>query len=151
MFYKINQNMKEYITIAFLSLITILAPIKAFIFLIAFFVFVDTVYAIIGVLKKYGLSHFKSTKLFNIVIKTFFYSMSILLVFLIDKYIFDSSIMGIKLLLTKSITLLWTYIEIVSINETSMNYFGNKSIWVHLKELVNKGKDIKKDLNDITE
>jgi hypothetical protein len=42
------------------------------------------------------------------------------------------------------------YIEIKSLDESSIK-LGNKSFWVLLKEMVNKLKDIKKDLNDIIE
>lgn len=146
-----NTTMKEYILIAFLSLITILTPIKPFIILITFFVVADTVMAIAGNIKKYGINSFKSTKLFNIVVKTLFYCGSIVAVYLIDKFIFEGSILGISLLLTKITTLLWCYIEIKSLDETSMKFWNNKSIWVHLKELFAKGKELKKDLNDIIE
>ena len=144
-----TSNMKEYLLIAFLSLITILSPVKPFVILITLFVGADTIFAIIGNIKKYGIKSFKSNKLFNIVIKTFFYSFSIIGLYLIDKYIFEDDMFGIKLLLTKIITMLWCYIEIKSIDETSMKYFNNKSVWVLLKELFNKGKEFKKDLNEI--
>lgn len=144
-----TSNMKEYLLIAFLSLITILSPVKPFVILITLFVGADTIFAIIGNIKKYGIKSFKSNKLFNIVIKTFFYSFSIIGLYLIDKYIFEDEMFGIKLLLTKIITMLWCYIEIKSIDETSMKYFNNKSVWVLLKELFNKGKEFKKDLNEI--
>jgi hypothetical protein len=74
----------------------------------------------------------------------------ILLAFLVDTYIFEGSLMGIKLLLTKAISLLWIFIELKSIDETSIK-LGNKSIWVHFKELFAKGKEFKKDLGDIIE
>lgn len=74
----------------------------------------------------------------------------ILLAFLVDTYIFEGSLMGIKLLLTKAMSLLWIFIELKSIDETSIK-LGNKSIWVHFKELFAKGKEFKKDLGDIIE
>jgi hypothetical protein len=66
----------------------------------------------------------------------------------VDKYIFEGSILEIKLLITKVVSLLFIYIEIVSLNETSIKV-GNKSLWVILKELFNKGKELKQDLGDI--
>jgi hypothetical protein len=45
---------------------------------------------------------------------------------------------------------MFCWIELKSIDETSMK-LGNKSIWVHFKELISKSKDIKKDLNDVVE
>jgi hypothetical protein len=54
------------------------------------------------------------------------------------------------ILAAKTMTTLWIYIEIKSLDESSIK-LGNKSFWVLLKEMVNKLKDIKKDLNDIIE
>ena len=68
--------------------------------------------------------------------------------FLIDKYIFEGKILDISYLISKIITFLWLYIEIKSIDETSMK-LGNRSLWVILKEIINKGKSLKKDINEI--
>jgi energy-coupling factor transporter transmembrane protein EcfT len=144
-----KTNMKQHIAIAVLSLFTILTPIKPFVICITLFVAADTIFALAGNIKKFGIKAFKSNKLFNLVIKTFFYCGSIILLYMIDKHIFEGSILGIKLLLTKTATLLWCYIEIKSLDETSMKFFGNKSVWVLLKELFAKGKEIKKDLGEI--
>jgi hypothetical protein len=73
-----------------------------------------------------------------------------MLAFTIDKYIFEGSIMGIKFLLAKTMTMAWIYNEIKSLDETSMK-LGNRSLWVILKELLAKMKDIKKDLGDIVD
>lgn len=144
-----KNTMKEYLLIAFLSLFAILTPLKPFVILITIFVAADTIMAIAGNIKTKGIKSFKSTKFFNIVVKTFFYCGSIVAIYFIDKFIFEGAIIGIKLLLTKITTLLWCYIEIKSLDETSMKYFGNKSVWVLLKELFAKGKELKKDLNEI--
>ena len=141
-------TMKEYALAICLSLLTILAPIKAFIIIIGLFTLSDTALGIYATIKMNGIKSFRSNKLFNIVIKTFFYMGAILLAFVIDKYIFDGSIMGIKLLMAKVITLLFCYIELKSLDETSIK-LGNKSLWVLLKELFAKGKELKKDLGDL--
>jgi len=145
-----NLLMKEYILALLISLLTVLAPIKAFIIIIGLFVLSDTALAIYATINLNGIKSFRSNKLFNIVIKTFFYMGAILLAFLLDKYIFDGSIMSVKLLIAKAMTLLFCYIELKSIDETSIK-LGNKSIWVHFKELFAKGKELKKDLGDIIE
>jgi hypothetical protein len=145
-----NSSMKEYILALFISLLTILAPIQAFIIIIALFVASDTALAIYATITLNGIKSFRSNKLFNIVIKTFFYMGAILLAFLVDTYIFSGSIMSVKLLMAKAMTLLFCYIELKSIDETSIK-LGNKSIWVHFKELFAKGKELKKDLGDIIE
>lgn len=149
--FHINQiKMKEYILALFISLLTILAPIQAFIIIIGLFVISDTAIAIYATITLNGIKTFRSNKLFNIVIKTFFYMGAIILAFLLDKHIFDGSIMGVKLLLSKAMTLLFCYIEFKSIDETSIK-LGNKSIWVHFKDLFSKGKELKHDLGDIIE
>lgn len=145
-----NLLMKEYILALLISLLTVLAPIKAFIIIIGLFVLSDTALAIYATINLNGIKSFRSNKLFNIVIKTFFYMGAILLAFLVDKYIFDGSILGVKLLMAKAMTLLFCYIELKSIDETSIK-LGNKSIWVHFKELFAKGKELKKDLGKIIE
>ena len=68
--------------------------------------------------------------------------------FCLDKYIFNGSLFSIKYLLAKTMTMLWIYIEIKSLDESNIK-LGNKSFWVILKEMVEKLKDLKKDLNDI--
>ena len=140
--------MKAFLLGLLLSIITVLAPVKGFLVVISVFVFADTAFAIYVTIKKKGRTSYQSHKLFNIAIKTFFYMGSIIMGFLIDWLIFDGSIMGINHIITKALTLLYCYIEIKSLDETSMK-LGNKSLWVLFKELINKGKDLKKDFNDI--
>jgi hypothetical protein len=140
--------MRDYIIYLLLSALVILSPVKMFLIIISLFVLFDTIFAIYTTIKLNGLSSFRSNKLFNIVIKTFFYMGTIMLSFLIDKSIFEGVIFGVNLLLVKCLTLLFCYIELKSIDETSIK-FGNKSIWVLIKELINKGKELKKDLEEV--
>jgi hypothetical protein len=147
---KNNLTMKEYLLALAISALTVIAPAKAFVVTISLFVLADTALAIYWTVSTKGWQSFKSSKLFNIVVKSFFYMSAILLAFLVDTFIFEGSLLGIKLLLTKGITLMFCWIELKSIDETSMK-LGNKSIWVHFKELIGKSKDIKKDLNDVIE
>lgn len=129
------------------TLFVFFSPIWGLLGIVFFAVLLDTIFAIYVVVKKYGLSEYKSTKLFNIVVKLFFYESTILFAFLIDKYMLVNTYFNIPFLSSKIICLLWVYIEIKSIDETSMK-LGNKSIWVLIKEIVNKGKDLKKDINN---
>ena len=75
---------------------------------------------------------------------------TILFAFLIDSHIFEGKILDINHLISKVITFVLLYIEIKSIDETSMK-LGNKSLWVLLKELISKTKDLKKGINEVTE
>ena len=135
---------------ALITFLVFITPIKGMLLLVSFAVAFDTLFAIYVSVKLKGISSFKSTKLFNIVVKTFFYMSTIVFSFLIDKYIFEGKILDISYLISKIITFLWLYIEIKSIDETSMK-LGNRSLWVIIKEIINKGKSFKKDINEIKE
>lgn len=115
-----------------------------------FFVGVDTIAGIYASIKIGGITAFKSTKFFNIVVKSFFYLSTIIMAFLIDKFIFGGTLFTVQFLLSKVMSMLWIYNEIKSLDETSIR-LGNRSFWVILKEFVSKLKDLKKDLNEIVE
>ena len=116
---KPNIIMKEYILALAISVLTVIAPAKAFIVTIALFVLSDTALAIYWTITRNGMKSFKSSKLFNVVVKTFFYMGVILLAFLVDTFIFEGTLLGVKLLLTKGLTLMFCWIELKSIDETS--------------------------------
>ena len=137
-----------FIKTALITFLVFITPIKGLMCLIFFAVAFDTLFAIYVSIKQKGIKSFKSTKLFNIVVKTFFYMGGILFGYLIDNYIFEGKLLDINFLISKIVTFVWLYIEIKSIDETSMK-FGNKSLWVIFKELVSKAKDLKKDINEI--
>lgn len=145
-----QQNMKSFLIGFAITILTVLAPIKGLILTIGLAVLVDTAFAIYVSVKLKGIKSFRSHKFFNIAIKTFFYCSAIVMMFLIDKFIFGGSIWGFDLLLTRGLSLLFVYGELKSIDESSMK-LGNKSIWTLLKELVNKAKKIKTDINGIVE
>ena len=133
---------------ALITFFCFISPIYGLLAIITFAVGFDTLFAIYVSVKLKGISSFKSTKLFNVVVKTFFYMGSIIFAFMIDKYMFEGKILDIPYLISKVITFVWLYIEIKSIDETSMK-LGNRSLWVILKEIINKGKSLKKDINEI--
>jgi hypothetical protein len=135
----------KYCLFTFLLFVT---PINGLLILISTAVFLDTFFAIYMNVKLKGWRAFSSTKLFNIVVKTFFYMGTIVLAYLIDIHIVEGSVFNVKNIISKTITFVWIYIEIKSIDETSMK-LGNKSFWVILKELISKTKDLKKDINDL--
>ena len=125
-----------------------LLPIQGLILTMILFISLDTITALYVTIKLKGWKSFQSTKFFNIVVKSFFYLASIILAFTIDNYIFDGSVMGIKLLLAKSMTAVWVFNEIKSCDENSVK-LGNKPFFDMIKELLSKMKQLKKDLNEI--
>lgn len=130
------------------SIATFLIPIQGLLLLMILFIFLDTCFGIYSTVKRKGWKSFRSTKLFNLVVKSFFYLASIILAFLVDTYVFQSKLFGVDCLASKSMALVWIYVEIKSIDETSVG-LGNKSIWVILKEMIAKAAEFKKDLKNV--
>ena len=130
------------------SIATFLIPIQGLLLLMILFIFLDTCFGIYSTVKRKGWKSFRSTKLFNLVVKSFFYLASIILAFLVDTYVFQSKLFSVECLVSKSMALVWIYVEIKSIDETSVG-LGNKSIWVILKEMIAKAAEFKKDLKSV--
>lgn len=150
-----KQDLTTYVLIFLKTLLvliaTILAPIKGLLLVTGMAVFLDTIFAIYTTIKLNGWASYQSTKLFNIVVKSFFYLGSITLTFFIDTHIVGINlIMGIELFLSKVITIFWLYIECKSIDETSQKH-GNKPFYIIIKNILDKAKDLKKDINEIKE
>ena len=146
---EINFYAFTFLKTFFLALITFLTPIKGLILLTGLCVFLDTIFAIYTTIKLNGWKSYESNKLFNIVVKTFFYFGSIILGFFIDKHIIENNtLFGVSLLIAKVVTIFWLYIEVKSIDETSQK-LGNKPFYTILKNLLSKMKSIKTDINEI--
>lgn len=129
------------------SFFAIFVPIQGLIVFLSFMIGLDTVFGIYTSVKLGGWCTFKSNKLFNLAVKSFFYIGAVLLAFLMDKFIFAGALFGIPFLISKAVCLFWTYIEIKSVDEKSVK-LGNKSIWVIVREAIKRYKNIKKDLNE---
>lgn len=128
------------------SFLAVIAPIQGLLLITALFVGLDTIVGIWASVKA-GYK-FRSSRLFNLVTKTFFYMSTIFLGFLIDKHMFGGSALGIEMLNAKLMTAVWIYIEVKSLDEKSI-MLGNRSIWTILKDLTKKIKSIKDDIKEI--
>lgn len=127
---------------------TFLAPISGIIYTLLFFTLLDTIFGIYRVVKMEGVKGLKSTKLFNAVVKLFFYLGATIGMFFIDKFILNGTkIMNIEFILTKAMAVSFIYIEVKSMDETSVK-LGNRSIWIVFSEMIRKFKQIKKDIKN---
>jgi len=148
---ELNTYILVFLKTLFLLIATILTPIKGLLLVTGFAVFLDTLFAIYTTIKLNGWVSYQSTKLFNIVVKSFFYLGSIMLAYAIDINIIGANlIMNIDLFLSKVITIFWLYIEVKSIDETSQKH-GNKPFYTIIKNMLDKAKELKKDINEIKE
>ena len=140
--------LREYILLGLSLALTFISPVWGALLIVGCFVLFDTTFAVYKEIKLYGKSRFRSHYLFNIAPKTAFYMGCILLGFLIDTFIMEGSVMGINNLISKVMCLIFVYIEVKSIDETSMD-LGNRSLWVILKDIIEKAKSCKKDITEL--
>lgn len=124
-----------------------LTPILGLLLTMIAFVALDTITGIYVSVQLKGWSSFKSTKFFNLAVKSFFYLGSIIMAYFLDKFMLEGSFMGVKLVLAKAMTAVWIFNEVNSCDENSMK-LGNKSVWILSKDLITKLKTLKKDLNE---
>lgn len=134
-----------------ITIATFLTPIKGLLIITGMAVLLDTIFAVYATIKLNGWASYQSTKLFNIVVKSFFYLGSIVLAYFIDTHIIEkNTLFGINLLMSKAVTIFWLYIELKSIDETSQK-LGNKPFLDIINGIVKWLKSLKKDINEIKE
>jgi len=137
----------KYIKPLIMTFFTFLTPIKGLLSILFLFILLDTLMGIYVSVKTKGWGSFRSVILRKgIGAKLLFYLGTAVLAFMIDKYIVGATAFGIHYLLSKSITALWIYVEVKSLDETSMK-LGNRSVWVIAKELIKKIANIKQEFN----
>lgn len=79
------------------------------------------------------------------------YEVCVLFLFLMDKYLLNEFVkhaFGFDLMFTKICAILLIFIELVSIKENIEEAF-KIDIWLLLKKLLNRAKEIKSDVNEI--
>jgi hypothetical protein len=126
-----------------------LMPISGLLFLVGFVILLDT---ITGVWK--SIKHkvpITSRGLSAIISKMLLYEVTVILFYMIDKFILNHIILqffSVDLLLTKVLALILVSIEVMSINE---NYKAVKGLdlWQAMKNLFARAKEIKKDIDEI--
>lgn len=140
----INDNMTKIL----MMLMTLFAPIQGIMLTVGLLIIADT---ITGIWKSRKLGEkITSRGLSKIISKMFLYEGTIILFFLIDKFILGDILFkffSIEWLLTKVVALVLASIEVFSMDE---NYRAVKKygLWHAFKRLVARGKDIKAELKD---
>ena len=124
-------------------------PISGILLMIGLLITIDT---FTGIWKANKLKEkITSRKLSSIISKLALYEITVIMFFLIDKFILNDIILtffSVPLMLTKIVALVLASIEVMSINE---NYKVVKGIdlWQSMKLLFARAKDIKDDLNKL--
>ena len=126
-------------------------PIYGLLIAVGFAIFLDTFTGIFKSVKLNGWRSIRSRKLSNIVSKMLLYQITILLLFVIDNYVLNEFIavhFTIKFMFTKLVAILLIFIELVSIKE-NIEEALKIDLWKMLKNLLNRAKEVKEDINEI--
>ena len=145
--------MKTYLNYIFTGLLMFFTPIYGLLIAVGFAIFLDTFTGIFKSVKLNGWRSIRSRKLSNIVSKMLLYQITILLLFVIDNYVLNEFIavhFTIKFMFTKLVAILLIFIELVSIKE-NIEEALKIDIWKMLKNLLNRAKEVKEDINEIKE
>lgn len=140
-------KLKTEVIILFNLFAVFIAPISGLFILVALAVGTDTIFGIYSARKT---KTYNSNNLFNIVVKTFFYELTILMAYFADIHILSGKLFEIPYFTSKLTCLFWLYIECKSIDEKSQK-LGNKPFLETITSLIKLVKNVKKDINEIKE
>jgi hypothetical protein len=142
----------KYINYIFASLVLLFVPIYGLLISVGAAIILDTITGIFKSIKINGIKSIRSRKLSNVISKMALYEVCILLLFVMDKFVFNEFIkgaFGFEFMFTKICAILLMFTELVSIKENVEESF-NIDIWKLLKSTFNRAKEIKSDINEIT-
>jgi hypothetical protein len=142
----------RYINYIFASVILLFVPIYGLLISVGAAIMLDTITGIFKSIRLNGWKSIRSRKLSNVISKMALYEICILLLFVMDKYVFNEFIkhaFGFEFMFTKICAILLMLTELVSIKENIEESF-KIDIWKMLKTLFNRAKEVKSDINEIT-
>lgn len=141
----------KYIHYLVASLLLFFAPIHGLLIAVGMAIILDTFTGIFKSIKLHGLSSIRSRKLSTVVSKMLLYQVTILFLFVIDKYLlseFVSLWFGIQFMFTKACSIILIFIELVSVKENIEEAYGI-DIWSMLKNALSRAKEIKSGIDDL--
>lgn len=142
----------KYINYIFASLVLFFVPIFGLLISVGAAIVLDTVTGVYKSIKLEGWRSIRSRKLSNVISKMALYEVCIILLFVIDKYVLNEFVkhaFGFDFMFTKICAILLIFTELVSIKENIEETF-KIDIWKLLKGTFNRAKEIKSDINELT-
>jgi len=124
-------------------------PISGILLMIGILIVIDTITGIWKA-KKLG-EKITSRKLSSIISKLALYEVTVIMFFLIDRFILNDIMLtffSVPFMLTKIVALVLSSIEVMSINE-SIKQVKGVDLWQSGKALFARAKEIKEDLNKL--
>jgi hypothetical protein len=143
--------MKSFLNYIITGFVLFLAPIQGLLIAVGIGIALDTFTGIFKSIKLNGLKSIRSRKLSNVISKMLLYQVTLILLFLIDKYLLNEFVQlhfTIQFMFTKLVAILLLFIELTSIKE-NLEEALNVDIWKMLKNLLNRAKEVKSDINEI--
>lgn len=144
--------MTKYLHYIIGSIAVLFVPIYGILIAVAMAIILDTFTGIFKSVKLRGWKSIRSRNLSNIVSKMLLYEVCIVFLFLIDKYLLNEFVQhafGFEFMFTKICAIVLIFIELVSIKENVEESF-NIDIWALLKNLLNRAKEVRSDINQIS-
>jgi hypothetical protein len=138
----------KYIQYIFASILLLFAPIHGLLVAVAMAIILDTFTGVFKSIKIYGLKSIRSRKLSTIVSKMLLYEVTVLFLFLMDKYLLNEFVVlwfGIEFMFTKMCAIVLIFIELVSVKENIEEAYSI-DIWKMLKIFLSRAKEIKSGL-----
>ena len=144
--------MTKYLHYIIGSIAVLFVPIYGILIAVGMAIILDTFTGIFKSVKLRGWKSIRSRNLSNIVSKMLLYEVCIVFLFLIDKYLLNEFVQhafGFEFMFTKICAIVLIFIELVSIKENVEESF-NIDIWALLKQLLNRAKEVRSDINQIS-
>lgn len=134
-----------------LALLLFFTPIQGLITAIIVVTLLNTFTGIIKTVKLYSIKAISPQRLLDCFTKIFIYIMCVVCIFPLDYYLLNEFLIkwfSMDYFFTKLCTILVCTMELKSIKE-NVELILNVDFWSLIKNILNKGKDISKDIKDI--
>ena len=141
----------KYLHYIFASLLLLFAPIHGLLIAVGTAIVLDTFTGVFKSIKIHGLKSIRSRKLSTIISKMLLYEVTVLLLFLIDKYLLNEFVIrwfGIEFMFTKMCAIVLIFIELVSVKENIEEAYSI-DIWKMLKSFLSRAKEFKSGIDDL--
>jgi hypothetical protein len=143
--------MKTYLTYLIAGLFLFFTPIYGLLIAVALGIALDTFTGIFKSVKLNGWRSIRSRRLSHIVSKMLLYQITLILLFVIDKFLlneFTHAHFTIQFMFTKLVAILLILIELTSIKE-NIEEALKVDILKLLKDMLTRAKEVKDDVNKI--
>jgi len=143
--------LKTYLNYILTGLVLFFAPIQGLLIAVAFGIMLDTFTGIFKSIKLNGLQSIRSRTLSNVISKMLLYQVSIISLYIIDKFLLNELVnlhFSTQFLFTKLVAIILVFIELVSIKE-NIEEALNVDIWKLLKKVITRAKEVKTDIDSL--